>query len=438
MHVKRVIKEVVKSPNYEESFYSEMDALKQIRHTNIPIVYDVDLDTKNYYIIEEYIEGKSLYDIVMQQGTLSEERTVEYGKQLTNLITFLHSRKPYPILFLDLQPKNIIISGGNLFLIDFGSSMFAGKQDKTIVFGTPGFAAPEQYQGNNIGVETDIYGIGALLYFMLTGKSLADSEFSKSNRNISQILKQIIYRCVEKRASLRYENTQVLYDQLSYLQNQKCKAYKEDKPLVISVAGIDKNVGTTQVCLLMNQYLCNLKVNHIYQENNDSNHIRNFARLHSDCMYSKGIFTYKKQRLVPKYSDAVELVLNNDIIIRDEGVYNSKKEYGDRLFIVLYSSEWEIEKIKNQLLEIKQYDGLIWNLSTRQRESIIYRLIQDRNYFVGYEPDITELSSNTTQFFENLFEEVLGKIVVKTNEKKAKKGFFSKLKQACNYWSIWH
>lgn len=422
MHVKRVIKEVVKDSNYEESFYAEMDALKQIRHMNIPVVYDVELDIHNYYIIEEYIEGTSLYDLVIQQGKLSEEQTVSYGKQLTNLITFLHSRKPYPILFLDLQPKNIIISGDNLFLIDFGSSMLQGNGQKGNIFGTPGFAAPEQYCGVDIGIETDIYGIGALLYFMVTGTSLTKGmEISKSNCNFSQSFRQIILRCIENSTNLRYESAQKLYEQLNYLQDYKCKAYKEDKPLVISVAGIDRRVGTTHMCLLMNQFLSGYKITHIYQENNESNHIRNFAKLQSEISFSNGLFIFKKHRLMPKYGENVELMLDDRIIIRDEGIYNSEKMYGDLLYIVCDGSQWEIENTKEKLQKASKYDGIIWNFTNGLRKSIIYKMIQERNFFIEYEPDINDISNEATQVFYALLEEVIEKFDVKAKKEKATK-----------------
>ena len=107
-------------------FRREALVLKELRHPGIPIVYDVEEDEFYSYLIEEYLEGESLYDLVKKQGHLSQELTISYGIQLSCIMSYLHLAGPNPILHLDLQPKNLLLCHDTLKLIDFGLAASPG------------------------------------------------------------------------------------------------------------------------------------------------------------------------------------------------------------------------------------------------------------------------------------------------------------------------
>lgn len=121
--------------------------LKTLRHPGIPIVYDVEEDTGYSYLIEEYLEGESLYALVKRLGSLSVKAAADLGIQICRIIQFMNSAEN-PILYLDLQPKNLLVCNGVLRLTDFDHAQYAsdaaafGER-----YGTIGFAAPEQYTG---------------------------------------------------------------------------------------------------------------------------------------------------------------------------------------------------------------------------------------------------------------------------------------------------
>ena len=96
--------------------------LKELRHPGIPIVYDVEEDSDYSYLIEEFLEGNSVYDLVMSQGYLLQEAAIGYGIQICSLVNYLHLAEKTPILHLDLQPKNLLLCHGRIKLIDFGSA----------------------------------------------------------------------------------------------------------------------------------------------------------------------------------------------------------------------------------------------------------------------------------------------------------------------------
>ena len=426
MRVKRVIKEIVKNSTYSDNFFSEIGILKEIRHENIPIIYDTEETEEYYYIIEEYIEGISLYEFVKGQESLTEDMALKFGIQLTNLITFLHSKKPNPILFLDLQPKNIIVANEKIYLIDFGCSMKEGLQERNIFFGTPGYAAPEQYSGDNISFETDIYGIGALLFFMITGKNLRDGIAIINSKNISQKFKQIIFWCVANNKRYRFKNTQNLFNQLNLLKEKKNSAYSGDKPLVISIAGTENKVGATHISLLMCNYLSELGYNVAYEENNQSDDIRKFAKFHSDCIYSGGVFSYKSLKLIPKYGKDVELSFDYDILVRDEGIYEDCRIYGNYLFLISGSSEWELERLKEGVVDKNRFDGIVLNLCSKKHFVEASEFLEQKGNITYFQPGESVLNDDDRLMFHNLLEEMLKSSDV-IKEKKSKKRFSRKI-----------
>lgn len=422
MNIKRVIKEIVKNSDNTESFFYELEALKEVHHNNIPIIYDTYEEDYFYYIIEEYIEGESLYEFVTNSkaGIVREEVAINYGIQLTNVIAYLHSKLPRPILFLDLQPRNIIISNDKLYLIDFGGSIIQEKEERKNILGTLGYAAPEQYTGKNIERAADIYGIGAILFFMVTGGTANNKDAHiKLNNNISQKFKQIILRCLENDSRYRFESADKLLLQLNSLKNKKTKALTENKPLIISVAGIESKVGTTHIALLMCRFLRKLGYDIAYEENNASNHIRKYAKSNKSCRYINGVFKYGTLDLIPKYSENVDVHFDYKIIIRDEGVYKRDKSYGEFLYIISGSSEWEIDNIKESDIDFENVDNIIFNLCDEQNLKAITKNTGLMGLAMHYIPADTKMKDKDRLIFNSLFKEMLKEDAVSKKEKKA-------------------
>lgn len=176
MHIRleeyRAVKRVPKSFVDYERFRREAFVLKELRHPGIPIVYDLEEDEDYSYLIEEYLEGESLYDLVGRQGHLSREEAVSYSLQLARIVEYLHIAGPTPILHLDLQPKNLLLCHGIIKLIDFDHAADPVSANAACErYGTIGCAAPEQYvQGEMLDERTDLYAIGVILYYLLNGR----------------------------------------------------------------------------------------------------------------------------------------------------------------------------------------------------------------------------------------------------------------------------
>ena len=115
----RAIKQVPKSSAGYEQFKREALLLTSLSHPGIPLVYDLEEDCSSSYLIEEYLEGDTLFDLVKSQGYLNQETVLAIGIQVCDLVHYLHSAGETPILYLDLQPKNLLYCHGYVKLLDF-------------------------------------------------------------------------------------------------------------------------------------------------------------------------------------------------------------------------------------------------------------------------------------------------------------------------------
>ncbi len=156
---------------YRQSFVREAKMLATLHHPNIVEVIDVFDENNTSYMVMDFIEGRSLQNIVDSRGRLPYPEVVNYIAQVTNAVGYIHDRH---ILHRDIKPDNIMITADyKAILIDFGSAR-EFEQDKTQVHTsmlTHGYAPTEQYTANSRkGSYTDIYAIGATMYFVLTGQ----------------------------------------------------------------------------------------------------------------------------------------------------------------------------------------------------------------------------------------------------------------------------
>jgi serine/threonine protein kinase len=160
-------------------FQTEARILTHISHPNLPKVSDYFTEAGAYYIVMEYIYGKTLKNILDARSgkPLGEREALSWALQICRAVHFLSVQKPRPIVFRDLKPSNIMIDRiGRVKLIDFGIARFF-KQDKiedTYVYGTPGYAAPEQYGIGQTDVRSDLFSLGATLHHCLTGRNPAE------------------------------------------------------------------------------------------------------------------------------------------------------------------------------------------------------------------------------------------------------------------------
>ncbi len=197
-------------------FQTEARILMSLTHQNLPKVYDYFSRLGAYTIVMEYIRGKTLEQVLdAQRGKpVDEQRALSWALQVCRVMHFLSVQKPRPIVFRDLKPSNIMIDrNGRVKLIDFGIARFF-KEDKikdTYVYGTPGYAAPEQYGTAQTDVRSDIFSLGATLHHCLTGRNPSENPLDfpdprQLNPGLSRETAAIIKKALEPEMNRRFQN----------------------------------------------------------------------------------------------------------------------------------------------------------------------------------------------------------------------------------------
>lgn len=183
-------------------------ALMEVRHPNLAVIYDCVYENGNTYVLEEYIPGKTLAEILEANGTFSEEETRRIMMELCDGLEVLHCHEP-SIIHNDIKASNIMIrEDGAIKLFDFDISRTykEGSYKNTKLMGTYEYAAPEHYGFGQSEPCTDIYSLGVTMHEMLTGKGL-DHEH---NVTYQGTLANVIRKCVEIDRKKRYASAALL------------------------------------------------------------------------------------------------------------------------------------------------------------------------------------------------------------------------------------
>ena len=204
----------------KEAFNREVTMLSALKHPLIPQIIDYFYNMSNYYIVMDYIEGKTLDETYKSMGKLwNNEEIITLALEICEVLEYLHC---HSVIFRDLKPQNIIINEqGKPVLIDFGIARHfkPGQTKDTINIGTVGYAAPEQYgkKGGGSDRRTDIYALGVIMNYLATGEDPLEKEepfkFSTVrgvNINISKDLEKIINKCLQFNKDDRFPNVKEL------------------------------------------------------------------------------------------------------------------------------------------------------------------------------------------------------------------------------------
>lgn len=160
-------------------FRREARILARLRHPGLPRVLDALATPRGSCLVMTYVPGRTLEALVRTDGPVSERRALSWGIQLCRTLHYLSLQDP-PVVFRDLKPANVIVTpSGRAVLVDFGISreFRPGRLADTFLFGTPGFAAPEQYGRGQTDARSDLYALGATLHYCLTGRDPSRSPF---------------------------------------------------------------------------------------------------------------------------------------------------------------------------------------------------------------------------------------------------------------------
>jgi eukaryotic-like serine/threonine-protein kinase len=233
--LKLLYRRFAEDEEFVERFKREASAAAGLQHPNVVGVYDRGEWDGTYYIAMEYLEGRSLKQVLQEEGPLASERAIDIVVQILRAARFAHQRG---VIHRDIKPHNVIIDEEERAKVtDFGIAR-AGASDMTetgSIMGTAQYLSPEQAQGHAVSAQSDLYAIGIVLYELLTGRVPfdGDSPVTIALKQVSELpvppsayvpavtqeLDAIVLRALEKDPARRFADAEEFIAAL-----EQCKA----------------------------------------------------------------------------------------------------------------------------------------------------------------------------------------------------------------------
>lgn len=197
----------------EDALKQEYELLRRLRHPQLPqpMAY---LEWEGMeYLVREYVDGVSLHELVTAQGPLTPDNVREAALSLCQVLQYLHSQHP-PVICRDVKPQNVVLDpSGRCHLIDLGAARRhrPEQQGDTVFLGTQITAPPEQFGYQQTDQRSDLYSLGILMRFLLTGS------FDLSKQDMGPgYLRRVIRRCTAFDPKNRYSSVRAVYRALKY------------------------------------------------------------------------------------------------------------------------------------------------------------------------------------------------------------------------------
>jgi hypothetical protein len=270
-------------------FLREAELLARLQHPMLPHIVDYygpDERNRCAYVVMELISGVTLETALQQRGGgMPAETVIRIGAQLCDALVYLHGQQPEPIVFRDMKPSNIMLDErGRVRLIDFGiARRFKPEQSgDTLPLGSVGFAAPEQLRGEQTDPRSDLYALGAVLYFMLSGGEYAPLKrrpLGERCPNAPEPLLRLVEQLLEEDPGRRPQRAGEVLAALRVLERRAFagavhgdgaagadNARAAAAPRLVLVGGLYRGAGATFAALCLAQALGRAGIDHAVAE----------------------------------------------------------------------------------------------------------------------------------------------------------------------------
>ncbi|MEK6223176.1 MAG: PQQ-binding-like beta-propeller repeat protein, partial [Chloroflexota bacterium] len=218
--VKEMINQVadpIVRKSINDIYERESNILATLRHQSIPRIYDYFTIQARAYLVMEFVNGQDMDNVLAEtSGFISEDQILAWAIELCDVLSYLHSQEPEPIVFRDMKPTNVMINLQNhITLVDFGIAKVFQSGTKNTMVGTQGYAPPDQYRGESTPA-VDIYGLGATIHHLLTLRdprleapfSFDERPVKEINPNASDEIVAVVEKSLEYNPEDRFESVE--------------------------------------------------------------------------------------------------------------------------------------------------------------------------------------------------------------------------------------
>ncbi len=248
---------------FVERFRREASNAARLSHPNIVAIYDRGRAEGTYYIAMEYLEGKTLKQLLIERGPTPIRVAIDYARQILAALDFAHR---HGIVHRDIKPHNVIVApDGRLKVTDFGIARSGTSQmtEAGSIVGTAQYLSPEQARGAQVSPASDIYSVGIVLYEMLTGRVpfSGDTPLEIAMKHLSSVpeppsslrpevpraLDQVVLRCLAKNPQDRYPSARDMDADLVRVAGGLSAAPETEEAATQVLAGAGIEAAPTQV-----------------------------------------------------------------------------------------------------------------------------------------------------------------------------------------------
>ncbi|MCG3134902.1 MAG: Serine/threonine-protein kinase PknD [Planctomycetes bacterium] len=233
--LKVMLQSLTTNAEFVQKFIREAVTAAQLNHPNIVAIHKVDRDQRRglHYLVMEFVEGRTLADVVKDKGVLTMQEAVPIFVQACDALATAHE---HAIVHRDIKPENLMLTNqGVVKITDFGLAKSLNTDHKTTkVMGTPHYMSPEQFEGKAVDGRSDIYSLGVTFYFLLSktrpyeGQNTVQIIYSiltqspkpltEANKDVPPAIWSVIEKMISKRAEDRYQSLRETITDLRKLQ----------------------------------------------------------------------------------------------------------------------------------------------------------------------------------------------------------------------------
>ena len=419
----RILKTIRKQKGNNEDFLperqlrSEAAILKDLRHSGIPILYDYAENDAEICVIEEYVKGISLKEYFEEHKNITGREGIGMLIQVCRILEYLHGIRPFPVLYQDLKPEHVILSGNTVKLIDYGISarkppesdekgsgsdslrgcMREKRSDafEGLGYGTPGYAAPEILNGGyTLDERSDIYSLGVLAEFIVSHCSVRKKAYA------DMLIRQALSYDPNDRPSSVSEWRDKWEKILGEANGSKKGSHQISE---IAVAGNSHGAGTTHIACSITAALNYLGYPAYYVDRSGEGVLENLLYYNREFEEHSGIIYHDSFRAYKESGPCVQSCNPPDgIRIVDTGTDFSETLSADRIIYVVGSRAFQQQAVS---LEYARLEGccILVNPGSRWTGRKLAKELGVNAYGFPLDCDPFSISRDKNRLFQKIF-----------------------------------